>query len=160
MIPLTLPTCPAAARAHQRTFVCPPLNHPWPQSSGDEELEDEPEGQRRYERRTRHTVQRYSPPKDDQPQLASRGGKRDDRRRSERADRRRRQRGYQQDPEDSEEEEEVREGGREGGRAGGVVPSVAAGAFGSGQAPLLGQQRKQLQVLRAPCMPCTRLMIN
>lgn len=108
--------------------------------SGDEELEDEPEGQRRYERRTRHTVQRYSPPKDDQPQLASRGGKRDDLRRSERADRRR-QRGYQQDPEDSEEEEEVGEGGREGG----VVPSVAAGALFSVRRTL-GQQCKQLQV--------------
>lgn len=52
-------------------------------------------------------MQRYSPPKDDQPQLASRGDKRGDRRRADRADRRR-QRGYQQDREDSEEEEEVR----------------------------------------------------
>lgn len=99
--------CAPSLRPASSHRLLPVHSLPHTQSSEEELGEDEPEGQRRYERRTRHTVQRYSPPKDDQPQLASRGDKRGDRRRADRADRRR-QRGYQQDREDSEEEEEVR----------------------------------------------------
>lgn len=92
-----MPTHPSA-----QSSLLAPAHSQTSEEDEDEEL-DGAGDQRRYSRRTRQTVQRYSPPKGDEPQLAHRsGGGGGDRRR-----------GYQQDRDDSDDDEEV--GGWVGG---------------------------------------------